>query len=142
MSKGYPMAWMKSDDAKIPESIRGSVKRARAKAPPPPGRDPVIVYLKATYREISKWFEGDDNVHDEIVSFYQKTLHGRTNRSYARVLIELSAPPHVSPQEKSKYVNVLRYAYRRKVRPDNFEEFVAKNGGIKGCIRQAEKVKK
>jgi hypothetical protein len=129
----------KSDDDTIPKRLRPSVKRARAKAPP--AQDPVIEYLEVIYRETKTW-ANDDSYHEDIESVHEANMHGRIKESYARVLIELSAPPHISLQEKSKYDTVVRYAHASKVRPSDFQSFVKENGGIKGCIRKSQQTRK
>jgi hypothetical protein len=137
---GEPCAMSaKSDDDAIPKRLRGSVKRAWAKAPP--AQDLVIEYLETIYRETRTWWN-DDSYHKDVESVREASMHGRLKKSYARVLIELSAPPHISPQEKSKYETVVRYARASKVRPSDFQAFIKENGGIKGCIRKSQERKK
>src|SRR5208282_4325197 len=108
------MDWVipKKKKPALPESIRESVERAREKAPPPPRPDPVPAYLGCVYREVMSWLEPDtwSRLHRDIKTFSDKHFHGRILQNYCRILIELSAGPNVSPQEKSKYVAVLRYA--------------------------------
>jgi hypothetical protein len=123
----------------VPQSIRESVQRARAKAPPPPGPDPVPIYLACVYREAMSWLEAPAMLRANIHEYYKKHFHKRVLRNYFRFLIELSADSNVSPQEISKYVAVLHYAKLSKVPPKDFEKFLKKNEGIKGCIRAAKK---
>jgi hypothetical protein len=129
-------------DAAVPAPFRGSVERARAKAPPPPGPDPVPIYLACVYREVMSWLEGPDMLKASIQKFYEKHFHQRVRKDYFRFLIELSAGPHVSPQEKSKYVTVLRYARDSEVQPLEFRKFLRKHGGIKGCIKASNAARK
>jgi hypothetical protein len=127
--RSQPMASVQIKDAAIPTSIRESVKRARAKAPPPPGPDPVPTYLACVYREIMIWLDNFDQWNADIKNFYKKHFHQRLKHNYFRILIELSAGAHVSPQEKSKYVTVLNYASVSKVKPRDFEHFLKETGG-------------
>jgi hypothetical protein len=101
----------------------------------------VIEYLEIIYRETRTWWS-DRSYHEDIVSVREANMHGRLKKGYARVLIELSAPPYISLQEKSKYEMVVRYARASKVHPDNFQAFVRENGGIKGCIRKSQEKRK
>jgi hypothetical protein len=126
----------------VPRSIRESVERARAKAPPPPGPDPVLAYLACVYREAMSWYEGPGMLRVNIHKYYDKHFHKRIPRNPFRILIELSAGSTVSPQEKSKYLAVLRYAKLRKVPPEDFETFLEENGGIKGTIEASKLVTK
>jgi hypothetical protein len=114
---------------KAPQAFRESVERARAKAPPPPGPDPVPIYLACVYREVMSWLEGPRMLKECIKQYYDKYFHKRIPRNPFRILIELSAGSNVSPQEKSKYLAVLRYAKLRKVPPEDFETFLEENGG-------------
>jgi hypothetical protein len=132
------MASVKIKDAAIPASIRESVERARAKAPPPPGPDPVPIYLACVYREVMIWVDNSDQWHAGIKKFYKKHFHQRMKQRYFRILVELSAGAHVSPQEKSKYVTVLEHARDSKVKPREFQEFLEENGGIKGTIKASK----
>jgi hypothetical protein len=136
------MASVQIKDAAIPASIRESVERARAKAPPPPGPDPVTTYLACVYREVMSWLEGPGMLKVSIKKYYENTFHQRMKQNYFRILIELSARPHVSAQEKSKYVTVLRHAWNSEVPPDDFEKFLEENGGIKGTIEASKLVTK
>jgi hypothetical protein len=126
----------------VPRSFRESVERARAKAPPPPGPDPVPIYLACVYREVMSWLEGPGMLNESIKNYYEKHFHKRIQNDPFRILIELSAGSNVSPQELSKYFTVLRYAKRSKVPPKDFEKFLKKNGGIKGCIRAKNAARK
>jgi hypothetical protein len=122
----------------VPLSIRESVERAPAKAPPPPGPDPVPIYLACVYREVMSWLEGPGMLKANIKKYYEKHFHKRVQKNYFRFLIELSAGAHVSPQEISKYLTVLNYARDSEVKPTEFQKFVRKQGGIKGCIEASK----
>jgi hypothetical protein len=129
------------ESAELPPSIRESVERARAKAPPPPGPDPVPAYLACVYREVTLWLQSSDMLRAGIRFYYEKHFHKKILKNYFRFLIELSAGPHVSPQEKSKYVAVLRYAQACNVPPKKFINFLREQGGIKGTIGASKTAK-
>jgi hypothetical protein len=126
----------------LPDSIREGVERARAKAPPPTP-DPVPTYLGCVYRQVALWKRSNqwNDIQKDIQNYYDEHFHKKIKLYYFRFLIELSAGPHVSLQEKSKYVNVLNFALSRKVSPKDFETFLESNGGIKGCIKAKNKAK-
>jgi hypothetical protein len=136
------MGWAKKKPA-LPESIRDSVERARAKAPPPPAADPVWTYLACVYRQVALWKKSAqwNDIQEDIHDYYRKHFHKKIKTRFFRFLIELSAGPHVSLQEKSKYVKVLHFALSRKVAPKHFETFLKDNGGIKGCIKASQPAK-
>jgi hypothetical protein len=131
------MGW--GDNPVLPQSIREGVERARAKAPPP-GPDPVPRYLACVYREVSAWRESNEwaSVQTEIQNYYIENFHPKIVKDYFRFIIELTAGKHVSPQEKSKYVEVLNYAQRLAVPRNKFIKFLKDNGGIKGCIKDSK----
>jgi hypothetical protein len=125
----------------LPAFIAKSVKRARAKAPPPPELDPVTVYLAAVYREVARWEQSASwaQMKDKIIAYYEANFDPRVKTGNFRFLIELSAGPHISLQEKSKYVMALEHARHRKVQADDFADFLQREGGIKACIKASRK---
>jgi hypothetical protein len=124
---------VKIDDDDIPAPIRESIERAQAKAPPPPG-SAVPNYLACVYTEATSWQHSAKH-KASIQKLYENHFHQRVQKSYFRFLIELSSGRHVSPQEKSKYVSVLKYAQASKVPPEHFVKFLKKHNGIKGCMK-------
>jgi hypothetical protein len=136
------MDWIpKKKQEALPDSIRESVERAREKAPPPPRPDPVPVYLGCVYRQVMLWRQSDQwkEIKKDVKSYYKKYFHKTIRKDYFRFLIALSSSSHVSPQEISKYVDVLNYARLCKIPPNDFRKFLKKNGGIKGCIKAKNK---
>lgn len=119
----------------VQPAISESLERVRAKAPPPPGPDPVPNYLSCVYREAMSWLSGSTMLQACAQNYYEKHFHQRVQKNYFRFLIELSAGSHVSLQEKSKYVKVLKFARASGIKPQEFKKFLRKHGGIKACIK-------
>lgn len=58
----------------------------------------------------------------------------RTLQQYAGVIIEMTAPDHVTPKMKNKYVTAIQYAHREGIKPSDFVEFIRDRGGSTNAL--------
>ncbi len=100
-------------------------------APPPPD-DRLAEYLKQVYRLRIKVVSSIE-LQEAIKS--QRAQHPRTSRNYIGTIVRLTAPEHVTPKMKYKYVSTLMYALKKDVEPNGLIEFMRKNGGLNGCCK-------
>jgi hypothetical protein len=104
----------------------------RELAPPPP-KEAIYPYLKAVYLRARKLGPIDGPKEKElnkIADRYPKKI--KFDRF--RLIIELTAPPHMTSKMKWKYTRALQYARQRGVKSADLIAFMKKKGGINGCV--------
>jgi hypothetical protein len=127
------MKWPKSKNENPIKLIWSQdLERIRKLAPPPP-REAIYPYLKAVYRRASRLGRIDEPTKKKFTKILSG-FHPRIKPNRMRLIIELTALPHMKPKMKLKYTQVLRYARKRQVKSSGVVEFIKSEGGINKCV--------
>jgi hypothetical protein len=121
----------KTTIATLPADLEAELAKVR-KAAPPPSDDPIYKYLRRVYGlrcELTDKPEWEDNLR-----YFWQAHHPRISTSYIRLIIELTANDHVTSKMKHKYFAVLRYAFKKGIKPENLESFIKEQDGINKCV--------
>jgi hypothetical protein len=130
MRKETAMTWGKDADTVLAE-LEAELAKARKAAPPPPIDDPIYQYLRRVYR-LRRKADGSPELQKAIKTKHRAN-HPRTLKNYASVIIQLTAPNHVTRNMKHKYVTALEYAFKEGIKSKDLETFIKEQGGLNKC---------
>jgi hypothetical protein len=128
--KGKVMTLGKQTDG-LPEDLEAALNKVRAAAPAPQSDDPIYKYLRRVYRLRRKVKTLPEM--QRALKAYHKEHYPKTRKEYTGVIIEMTAGDHVTRNMKYKYFTALAYAYKKKIRPNDFIDFLHKCGGLNKC---------
>jgi hypothetical protein len=112
----------------------------KKKAPPPP-EETTYRWLRAVYRMVRKNRPPYSPQQKEKLNALERSVSTRM-RSIERLIIELTAPTHVTRKMRWKYAVTLNYARSRNIKTEDLIEFIKKKGGINACVGKASSSKK
>jgi hypothetical protein len=133
LKKEISMAWGKpKNENSITPTWSKDLKCIQKLAPPPPGEE-IYPYLKAVYRYARKLEPTDESKKKEFNKI-ANGFHRKIKWNRIRLIVELTALPHMKPKMKWKYTRALQYARQRGVKSADLIAFMKKKGGINGCV--------
>ena len=135
------MPWPKAkNENPIKSYLSKDLERIRELAPPPP-KEAIYPYLKAVYRCARRLGPTDESKKKEFDKIADG-FHPRIKFNRIRLIIELTALPHMKPKMKWKYAQALQYARKRLVKSSEVVEFIKSEGGINKCVDKYKPSKK
>ena len=129
------MAWGKQKtESPISPTWDEDLERIRKLAPPPP-EETIYGYLKAVYRRGRKLGTIDEKKQkklNKIAGRYRQQI--KFNRF--RLIIEMTAPSHMTSKMKWKYTKTLQYARHQDTQSKDLIKFIKSEGGINACVKK------
>jgi hypothetical protein len=122
---------MRKDAEMLPAELEAELAKVRKAAPPPPTDDPIYQYLRCVYR-LRRKVETSPELKKAIKTKHA-ALHPKTLKNYAGVIIQLTAPGHVTSKMKHKYVTALECAFKEGIKSKDLETFIKEQGSLNKC---------
>jgi hypothetical protein len=125
------MTWVKPTAA-LPADLEAELAKVCKAAPAPPTDDPIYQYLRRVYRlrrKLTKTSEWQDTLRD-----FGDAHHRQISTNYIRLIIQLTAPDHVTTKMKHKYTAALQYALEKGIKSNDLEKFIKEQGGLNKCV--------
>jgi hypothetical protein len=99
-------------------------------------RDDIYLLMMTIYQVGLKWLKPRMSAElRDAIADHEKIRHDhRTNKNIFRFLVEVASPLDI--QQRSRYTNVLRYAWLRHCPLEGLTEFIKRNGGIEECAKK------
>ena len=124
------MTWGKEPDT-LPADLETELAKVRKAAPPPPTDDPIYKYLRRVYRLRRKVASSPE--WQKAIKTYHQAHCPKTLQQYVGVIIEMTND-HVTTTMKHKYVTALEYAFKVRIKSEDLQAFIKKQGGLNKCV--------
>ena len=143
----YPLelgeTFMRSNNQqnRILESLPEALDEIRQSAPRPRD-DRLYRYLANVYAlRLSLANKPKADVRSAL-NILAKTIHQRIAKNIIRLIIELSAPDHITSKMKGKYSGALNWALIQEVSAKKVKKFLHDQGGLNACVKKYSRHKK
>lgn len=104
-------------------------------AAPLPKDEALFRYLEAAYTFRRQW-DPRSRKNETLWRNAHDNLHPRLKKLAVRVIIELTAPQHITPRMRWKYAAALQCALEHRVRRGQLAKFIEQHGGLNGTIKK------
>lgn len=123
---------MREDKDDNKTKFNASLNMAKAAGPEDPDQA-LANYLQKVYRTIRQFGSDLPGSVRHDLSQLGRDLHPSCHANPFRVVVEKTAPGHVSHKTRWIYARALKHAFDRKIKTKDLKAFIEESGGIKQC---------